>query len=861
MDKCQLLQWRTHSRASRRMASMIGYGTTLLLFSLIYCLGIAAETRTVTADASLRAWGVHKWLLGANYRDLWTTPIEVEVLNLQTEAGGLRPLFRVGGLQTFGLAMAGADGRSYTFRGLVKDLGQSLPEDFQGYLIDDFVQDQLAALLPGAPVMVPPLAEAAGVYHTVPRLVIMPDDPALGEFRHIFAGMLGTLEEFPTPVSDQSPGFHGATEILSTKKFWPHLVASPATRIDVRAFLRARLFDFFIGDWDRHANQWRWMKLPGNPLWQPFPEDRDVAFSDYEGALINLYRPFRPTLLTFREQYPTRAGLTLQGWQIHRWILPALEKADWLAIAADLQERMTDEVIEAAVRRLPEPWYAWRGPELVAVLKKRRDRLSEIAERVYRFQAAEADVQATDQSERVELRDLGQGSIDVRVMPQEGTAPEPYLQRGFHPEETTSLRIYLRQGEDILVCHAPIRSSIRIEVIGNPDSDVMEGCEEAKIRFTDIADIERRQQFVRKKPDPLSKTAEPESAPPIWQKPRDWRYQVTPIYWINGGSDLGLLIGGGLTVERYAFAKAPFAERHAIKAGYATGLNAFEASYTGAYQHWNPRLLSMLDTRISGLERINFFGFGNETSDEGPDDFFKTDHVQYRLAYAMRYILMPQLDLIAGGRLTYTSTDDDDDTLLNRLQPYGVGDFGQFSLFAGFEFDTRDRAKRYGPGVFASIEGALVPEVWDVESTFGALEGEVAGYLALSPRILLTARISGRHVFGTFPFQEAAYIGGNDSLRAYSSDRFAGDASILANAEMRLILGQTPAILFRAEWGVFGFGDVGRVFLDGEDSDRWHPAGGGGLFAATRDRSLLWSLTVARSEEQTSYFFKANFSF
>ncbi|WP_143309925.1 hypothetical protein [Candidatus Entotheonella palauensis] len=197
MDRCQRLRWRSNGGTTGRMASMICCCTTLFLFSLTCGLGIAAESRTITADASLRAWSAHKWLLGANYRDLWTTPIEVEVLNLQIEAGGLRPLFRVGGLQTFGLAMAGADGRSYTFRGLVKDLGQSLPEDFQGYLIDDFVQDQLAAILPGAPVMVPPLAAAAGVYHTAPRLVIMPDDPALGQFRQVFAGMLGTIEEFP----------------------------------------------------------------------------------------------------------------------------------------------------------------------------------------------------------------------------------------------------------------------------------------------------------------------------------------------------------------------------------------------------------------------------------------------------------------------------------------------------------------------------------------------------------------------------------------------------------------------------------------------------------------------------------------
>src|SRR5687767_12156249 len=57
---------------------------------------LSAETRTVTADQSLRASTVYKWFLGADYRDVWATPIEVEVLDLQPEAGGLRPLFRDG---------------------------------------------------------------------------------------------------------------------------------------------------------------------------------------------------------------------------------------------------------------------------------------------------------------------------------------------------------------------------------------------------------------------------------------------------------------------------------------------------------------------------------------------------------------------------------------------------------------------------------------------------------------------------------------------------------------------------------------------------------------------------------------------
>jgi len=88
------------------------------------------------------------------------------------------------------------------------------------------------------------------------------------------------------------------------------------------------------------------------------------------------------------------------------------------------------------------------------------------------------------------------------------------------------------------------------------------------------------------------------------------------------------------------------------------------------------------------------------------------------------------------------------------------------------------------------------------------------------------------------------------------------DRSVFANGELRFTLGKATALLFRAEYGLFVFGDIGRVFSDeDDDSDKWHPSGGGGISAATLDRTLLWSLTVARSEEQTTFFFQADFSF
>lgn len=825
-----------------------------------------ADTRTVTADQSLRAGAVHQWILGSNYRDLWTTPIEVDVLDLQKEAGGLRPLFRVGGVVTYGLAFAGADGKSYTFRSLVKDYRQNLHEDMREYFIGDIFQDQLAASNPAAPVIVAPLAKAAGVLHNTPKLVVLPDDPALGEFRELYAGRVGTFEEFPTPASDTYTGFHEATEIVSTDKLVTQWLASPDVRIDARAVLRARLFDFFVGDWDRHANNWRWAKLPGKTGWQPIPEDRDVAFADHQGLLLTLLRPFQPKFIQFQETYPTRTGLTIQGWQIFRWLLAELEKSAWIEIATELRERLTDAVIDEAVTQMPRPYYELRGAEIARILKARRDQMLDIAERVYRFMAVEVDVEGTEQSDRFELRELGDGGVEVSVALKTGNGGaggDPYFQRQFSPQETQSLRLYLRSGKNTLVCQGQVGRQIQIDVIGRESQDVLEACEAARLRFTEIEEVERRKMPpVRATPKPLLRLTLPtENIPPQSDRPRDWNYRVVPIYTVGVGADHGLLLGSGLTVDRYAFGKVPFAQRHSLRGAYSFGLETFELAYQGLFQHWNPQLLSSLEASISGLEQARFFGFGNDTSDAGSDEFFETDQLQYNVLPVLRYALSPQLDVFAGSRATYSSTDDDDDTLLNRLRPYGAGDFGLLALQGGVDFDSRDGTKLYGSGFRFRVQGSLFPEVWDVEDTFGAVEGEVAGYVALNRFLLVALRVGGKQVFGTFPFQEAAYIGGNTTVRGYETNRFAGDASVFGNAELRLTLGKASAFLFRAEYGLFIFGDVGRVFADDEDSDKWHPSGGGGISAATLDRSLLWSLTVAQSNEKTALFFTANYSF
>lgn len=825
---------------------------------------LAAETRTVIGDPTLSAGPIHRFLLGADYRDLWATPFDVEVLDLSTEAGGLTPLFRVGGAQTFGLALKGADGKSYTFRSLVKEQAQNLHEDLRDHAAGRIFQDQQASIHPAATSMVPPLAKAVGVMHNNPRLIILPDDPALGEFQELFAGRLGTIEEFPTKAEDGYEGFNGATDIIKSFELVTQWLASPEVRVDARAHLRLRLFDIFLGDWDRHANNYRWAKIPGNPAWQPIPEDRDQAFVDFQGVLLSLARPFETRLLRFEEEYPSSIGLTTQGWPIHRWFLAELDRSAWIEIATDMQSRITDDVIDEAVNLMPDEYKALSADKLARIMRARRDNLPKIAERIYQFMNAEVDVQATDQNDRIDLRNV-EGGLEVTVGLDNGD--EPYFRRTLNAKDTKSLRLYLRDGRNAVVCHGIGRTGIKIDVIGSDNNDLLEGCDAAKLRFTETAEIERRKTPLRVVPNPGETIGLPSlNVPPESDRPQDWRSSIVPNYIVRTDSDAGFVVGGGFTLNRFEFGKNPFGQSHTFTAGVSIS-GELEANYLGTYQHWDPRFRSSLAANITSIKEADFFGFGNDTSDEGDSDFFDTEQTVTTIKPSLDFVASPEVSLFGGVEFNYSSTEDDDESLLNELAPLGIGDFGWANVFVGIDYDTRDRSRLNSPGVHVRVEGGFSPETLDVEDSFNSIEAAAAGYFEVGSRSMVALRIGGRSVSSDAPFQEAAYIGGITNVRGLDNRRFAGDASAFGSAELRVSLGQASAYLAQAEYGVFFFSDVGRVFTDdievddSVDSDDLHASAGAGISASALDDTFILSFAVARSEERTAAVFSAGFSF
>jgi hypothetical protein len=437
--------------------------------------------RTVVIGPRYQKGALQRWLWGADYRDLYATPLELPLVDLRSYAGGLTPSATVGQGQTRSLAMTGADGRRYTFRPVLKDPTAHLPAELRETLTRRWLIEKRASAHPAGHVVVPALLQAAGILHNEPRLVVMPDDPALGEFRTEFANAIGDLEEWIG-----SPAFGGTIETIDGDEMWRRLRESPDVRIDSRAYLKARLLDQLLGDWDRDRKQWRWGRLPGKPLWQPIPEDRDEAFARFEGVFTWFLRPQLPLLVKFGPEYSDMAGLTYDSWDVDKRILADLGWRAWDEVARELQEQLTDDVIERAVRRQPPEFLAKDGERMIAGLKSRRDGLPAQAKRYYAYINETVDLFCTDAHELVEARRLEDGGLELRVRRASADgapAGEPYFRRRFEPGVTDEVRVHLYGGNDkVLVTGGPRRGTL-LRVVGADGADVLDDSAGGDTRF------------------------------------------------------------------------------------------------------------------------------------------------------------------------------------------------------------------------------------------------------------------------------------------------------------------------------------------------------------------------------------------
>ncbi len=837
--------------------------------------------------------GFTRALFGKNYRDMWKTPVEFPVLDLGTEAGGLVPVKRGGGLQTTSLRLLGGDGHEYGLRLLEKGGLAQVPYSLRDGLVGDVVLELRAAMAPYGALVAAPLAQAVGVAQPDPRIVYVPDDPRLGRYRETFADRLALYEIRPDDDMSDVAGFEGMDDVVSSSKLREELREDQDHHVDQRAYLRARLLDLLIADWDRHADQWRWAAFePGTldptltgddstkgKVYVPIARDRDFAFYGIGGILQPLLQGFDLRLQPIGEDYGSVQGLTQNGFHQDRRFLAGLSRDDWREVAQEVQAELTDAAIGRAVGALPDTIYAQVGDFWTRALLSRRDQLADAADDYYRLISRTVDVVGSDERELFQAVRQPGGALDVTVRSYKGGEPGRTLyQRTFRPDETDEVRLYGLAGRDAFRVTGDGPGAVRVRVIGGagddrlaapagdvvvydePDGLVIDGASRG------VSDRRSRRVGVNRYDPTEQVLGARQVLPALGYSPTD-----------------GLLLGAGVTFKVPGFRLRPFAATHTVRANYATATGGLAGSYTGRMRQALGRYDLDVDVEASTPRYArNFYGFGNGT--ESVDgDLARVNLARVAARAGVNVPVGARFRLTAGPSVRYADASRDSlaGAPVSQLPDASFDPQTHAGGFARLAVSTADDLLNPRQGLRLEVTGTAYAGVNGSADGYGTVGGHAVAYLPvrLVPQVTLAMRAGAEHVIGDFPFFDAAVLGGPGSLRGYRRERFAGRTAATASAEARAMLFDLDAYVLPLRVGALAFVDGGRVWADEREPcgavdcsgrPRYNDATvnggpvqlgyGGGLWVSVVDRALI-NLTVGASDEGTQVTFGLGFSY
>jgi hypothetical protein len=859
----------------------------LILISQIFILSQPDNDKrfiTIIPGEQFSASGFYEFWFGEHWREVWMTPVKVEILNLNEFAGGIIPIEKGGGMQTKSLRFNGNDGKIWKFRSIEKDPSKILPADLRESVAEDIVKDQISSANPFAPLVVSPLLDTVGIFEAEPKLVFLPDDEQLGEFRDEFGGILGFIEEHPTEGEDSQLGFEDALDVKGTYNLFDYLSEKRSQKIDAETYLKAKLIDLLIGDWDRHMDQWRWAKfdsLDHNKdlkIWKPIPRDRDQAFSKYDGVFPFMAAYIVPQLNNFGEDYPQIEDLTWNGRFLDRRVLTELSKTTWDSVTVYIKLKITDEVIDEAIKMLPPEVLPICYDELSSKLKLRRDNLQWASDEFYVIVNKYADVFCSNEDDYVEVDRIDDESTSVSIYKRNKSISDAKGERLYYKifenDVTVDLRIHMNNGDDKVLAFGECSDGPIVRVIGGKgkdefvDESIVNGyflsvtpfsSAENKTYFYDSGDNTEVDEGPGTDFDdskwPESKDDQEKYEPQQRDRGHDWL--LIPILDYN--SDYGLTIGGGIQLNSFNFRAVPQDYMQQVTVSYATLFGNFAVACEADFYSLIKR--SRLNLLIAATQQFvtRYFGYGNETSynkNLESNDYYHVNQNLVTFFPTMYYSFSKSFIASIGISFIQTKTSMNNDTLLSgfRYGDYGLGVIKPFGIHIGLEVDGKDGQEYPLNGYWMNFYGKIFPDVYDIPETFYLAGFDLRTYLT-SDHIsfaTLALRTGGSKMFSKYPFYAGATVGGQNSLRGYNENRFSGDAAVFGQAELRLFISQVSLIL-RSKIGINLFVESGRVFTQNDISEKWHPSYGIGLWVSYLNSTIIGTTYVAFSPERTIF--------
>ncbi len=819
------------------------------------------------AGEEYAAGGLKKLFFGQHYRTTWTEPVSTRYLDLDNVFDGLTPVKRGGGRQTTSLKFRAGNGCEYVFRSVNKDPKKALSYELRETVVADVVRDQTSTQQPYGALATRIMLEELDILHPSPFLYVLPPDDKLGPFRDEFSGLFGMLEESPKSPAGQCAGFGGSDEVIRSYKLFRKLYDDHDNTVDQHEFAKARVFDIFVGDWGRHEDNWKWAGYWAEDgiNYRPIPRDRDHVFSVWDGLLPWLVdrKWAKPSGDHFGYRVHDVRSLTWSARHLDRVLLTRVGRSEWIAQTNVVKQKMTDELIEASVRNMPEEAYRMSGEEIVEKLKRRRDHLDEFTMDYYGLLAEYVDVIGSGKREVFLVDRQEDNSVLVRMTNRKGS--RELYNRTFFPDETKEIRLYGLGNEDVFRIRGSSRHSILIRVIGGPgDDSIVDGSIVRGTRKMTRIYEKDGGSYIRKGTE--ARRMHPRDHNAYDYDRHAFAYNTYfPIPFLGYNADDGLILGLGITFTRQRFGREEYSARHSLDLKGSVAGN-LQFAYRGRLHH----LLGRWDLVYSAsaaypTDFVYFYGYGNETVKS--DSLFRADHYKtrynsIRLGTGLVRDFMKRSRL--GILLTYENNDGQvsENTILDI--PSEILGKGKVNLFEGtavLDLDFRNDRSFPGRGMrfYGEFTQGLITS--NDNSTYNKATGfiEFHSTIPLKLPLILGLKGGGALSSGDIPFYKLVNIGQGNYLRGYRKNRFAGKSMVFFNSDLKLQILDVVTPIVPVKFGIRGFFDLGKVFVEDITSKKLHMGYGGGLYLIPLEKSYSLAMNLAFSEEEKKGLFVLEF--
>ena len=826
----------------------------------------------------------YKTLWGERYRKYFSTDVKVPTVNLDTLLGGLTPIRKGGGHQSKSLRLKDKDDREYVMRALRKNAVQYLQavafkdQYIEGQFNDTFTEGLLLDVFTGAhpyaPFTIGVLSDAIGIYHTNPVLYYVPKQKALGAFNSEFGDELYMIEERAADGHGDKASFGFSNKIISTNDMLTKLRKNENHKVDEAAYIRARLFDMLIGDWDRHEDQWRWAVFKSNEktVYRPVPRDRDQAFSIMaDGALLGFATKVVPTLRlmqSYGEELKSTKWFNLEPYPLDMALINEADRTLWNDQVKHIVANLTNEIIDQAFNYFPDEVNDETIKDIKRKLIGRRGNLQQISDEYYNQINKFAVIKGTDKDDWFVIERMPQGDTKVTIYRiKKGEKGEIFHQRTYTCNDNKEIWIYGLDDKDTFEVFGNGDKLIPIRIIGGQNEDIYNIKNGKRIKIYDYKS--KKSEFVTHK-GKVKLTDDYETNVYDYKKLKHNANQLIPT--IGANPDDGFKIGIVNTFTTYGFERNPFTTQHVFSGSYYFATNGFDFKYNGEFANivgrWNFGLEAIY---TSPNYSVNFFGFGNETINlnEEDEDNFNIDYNRVKLStlkFSTSLIWKGELGADFKIRLSYESIEVEEttgrfiNTFFNNSGEEKRNDF--FGAEASYSFINKDNKAFPTLGMQTRLQVGYKTNI-DESKGFGYVIPSI-GFdykLESSGQLVLATKVKAHLILGDdFEFYHAASLGASDGLRGYRNQRFTGENSFYQSTDLRLNLRKVKTGILPLNIGIYGGVDYGRVWYDGEDSNKWNNSFGGGIFLNAANL-ITGNISAFNSDDGLRFSFALGFAF